>query len=332
MPLNKNQIARMIKFTGMMKRGQYPNAKSFVRMLEKAEANWDELGDLLCSEKTIRRDIKMLKEVYGAPIEFDHAKNGYYLTRNYWELNVPVLQDEAMLGSLIGCKLAEEFMPEPIRSEIENAVDEELTTNAPEILDTGYIDSLIVASGVNVRIQPKVGKLMFDAWQRHEAVFIFYEDRTGKLSRRSIEPHALVYCDSAWYVKAICREKKVERVFALHRILDIELLGKFFEPDIELIRRTKESGLFDFSERMAHDIDVLCDAEIAPHVRERERFNNATKTENGDGTVTLHIPQAPSFEVDQWALSKAGHAKILSPAHLVEQVAEAAEKILEAHR
>ena len=56
------------------------------------------------------------------------------------------------------------------KSEINETVDYQLSSNNPDFLDTAFIDSLIAASGVKVKIDPMIFKTVFTAWQEHEAL------------------------------------------------------------------------------------------------------------------------------------------------------------------
>jgi predicted DNA-binding transcriptional regulator YafY len=331
MPIQKKQIERLIKFTAQMKLGKYPNAKTFCDELKNIDTVRD-LGDIpyekiSCSLKTIHRDIRLLRERYNAPIEFDPQRNGYYLTRNTWELNFPVLQDEVMLASVLGSKLAQDLMPEPLKSEISDAVAQELTTNAPDFLDVAFIDSLVAASGVKVHINPYIFKHIFDAWQNHEAVDIEYKSSNGEVSERRIEPHVMTYYNSAWYIKGFCLKQNDVRVFAIHRIQNVEHTGKFFEPDPLIIQSAKNRHIFSYE--TIKNIEIECSKSIAGYINEQHEFYNEDIVTHDDGSVTVHIPEAPEHEIIKWVLSEAGNAKVIKPAKLAKKIVKAAEKVAE---
>ena len=84
MPTNKKQLLRMIRFIALLKANKYPNCTSFCKILQDADI-YDNLN-IICSSKTIYRDVKSLKDDFKAPIKFDASKNGYYLTDISWEL------------------------------------------------------------------------------------------------------------------------------------------------------------------------------------------------------------------------------------------------------
>lgn len=324
MPLTKKQFKRFYKLISLMKQKRYPNAKTFADKLREADLYENE--NIACTPKTIRRDIKILTNDYGAPIDFDRKNNGYYL-KYEWSYEFPVLKDEAMLGALLGSKLARDLMPEPIKSQINNAMDEELTTNGPDFLDTTYIESLIAASGVKVHIDPYIFKTVFDAWQNHEAIDIKYRSAKNKISERRIDPHIITYYNSAWYIKGFCIDKDDIRVFAIHRLLEAEATGLYFEADPLMIQDAKNGNIFTF--KTIKNIEIECSREIAGYVNEQHEFYDETIKEHKDGSVTVNIPAAPEHEIMKWVLSEGGNAKIIKPKSLAKKVVEAAKKVAE---
>ena len=324
MPVQKKQLQRLIKFIALMKKGKYPNARSFYETLRQADLYDNE--NVACSMKTIYRDIELLKNDYNAPINFDRQQNGYYLTRSSWEFSFPVLRDETVLASILGSKLAQDLMPEPVKSEISDAVDRELTTNTIDLLDTAFIDSLIAASGVKVRISPQVFKTVFDAWRQREALNIKYCDRNGRETERCIEPHVLTYYCENWYIKGFCLERNDVRFFAVHRITEATPSGKYFEPDQLLIHETGKNRVFIYQNQVKN-IEIACSAEIAGYINEQYEYYNETITEQPDGSVIVSIPEAPEHEIIKWVLAEGGNAKVLKPASLAMKIVKAAEKV-----
>ena len=328
MPLNKNQVKRFIKLIAEMKGNKYPNTRNFAEMLREAALYGNE--SIGCTPKTIQRDISILKTDFNAPIKFDASMNGYYLTRKTWNLYCPVLQDEVVLASVLGSKLAADLMPEPVKSTITGAVEEQLTTNGPDFMDTMYISSLIAASGVKVHIDPAVFAAVFDAWQKHEALDIEYATRDGEISERRIEPHVLTYYNSAWYIKGFCLKQNDVRVFAIHRIRNAEPCDKYFEPDPLIIKEAENGKIFQYD--TIKNIEIHCSKAIAGYVREQHDFHNEDVAENDDGSVSVFIKEAPEHDILKWVLSEGGAAKVVKPKSLAKKIVQAAEKVAKTNR
>ncbi len=79
MDIEKKQIARLVRIVALLKENQYPNSASLLSEMSRC--------NLSCSKDTIKRDIKVLRTEFNAPIEYDFKKNGYFLTNLDWEFS-----------------------------------------------------------------------------------------------------------------------------------------------------------------------------------------------------------------------------------------------------
>lgn len=87
MPISKKQLLRITRLLSLLRARRYPNCTTFVRMLRNADVY--ENMNIVCSEKTIYRDIQVLKNDFHAPIKFNKSRNGYYLTNLAWKFSNP---------------------------------------------------------------------------------------------------------------------------------------------------------------------------------------------------------------------------------------------------
>ncbi|MEI6056131.1 MAG: WYL domain-containing protein [Lentisphaerota bacterium] len=329
MNINKKQLYRLVKFIGELKENRYPNCKSFADELRKADIY--ENVNISCSAKTVQRDIKLLKDYFKAPIEFNTELNGFYLTNHGWNFNTPVYSEEELIASVFGAKLAEDIMPEPLKSEICRAVDMQLADNNPDFLDTATISTFIAASGVKVKIDPVVFGKLFKAWQHHKSIRIIYKGHEDEHeNQRQIDPYIITYYNSAWYIKAFCRLRNGIRIFAIHRVKQVELLDKTFEVPPEILKTPFKGEPFEFDE--VKNIEIWCSPEIAGYVLERSEVYDQTYEMNEDGSLNLHIKSAPARSIIKWVLSEGGNARLIKPKELVEKIRKQAITVTENHK
>ena len=127
MPVSKKQMLRIIRMVDLLKSNRYPNCSSFARLMRKVDV--DENINIACTPKTVYRDILALKYDFGAPIEFDHSRNGYYLTDQSWgflnsdswsvpEISATPLFDPKVVHAIIRCDhvLAKYIRKNPLHS------------------------------------------------------------------------------------------------------------------------------------------------------------------------------------------------------------------------
>ena len=327
MDVKNKQLMRLIRFVAELKKNNYPNCSTFIKKLK--DIDLDENIDISCSVKTIQRDIKALKEKFNAPIDFDYEKNGYYLKHHGWDFQAPVYTEDDMLSLVISAKLAEDITPNPLRSQISESIDELLTSNNPDFMDTAVIDSIIASSALNVKINAHIFKIVFQAWKLHKTLNIKYKTVNGEESRRDIDPHVLSYYNKAWYLKAYCHEKESTRVFALHRIVEAELTNYEFDFDLRMLEGVKGAP---FKLEEVRNVKLWCSKEIAGYVLEKTASDNRQIVEqNDDGSLILYYPLTSKLDLIRWILAEGGNMKLLEPEYLKDELKQKAKQILKLH-
>ena len=325
MTVQSRQAVRIIKFIAEMKKNSYPNASSFAKLLRKADI--DENFACACSVRTIMRDIETLQRDYHAPIEYDPANHGYYLRNPEWELQAPIMSDDILSMTLLGTKLATDILPEPFKGEVESAVEKTLASNSSEFFDEAMIESLLCATGIKAAVDSHVFKMVFDGWRRHKVLALTYEKPNAPLSGRLFEPHIIAFHHGIWYIKGYDYGKKEPKSLAIQRISKVDYAGKYFSTDKRLLENTRKNGLFEYPR--ISGVRLKCDASIAFFLYEHQKMKKFKIEHQDDGSLIITLRPAIEHEVIQWVLGEAGHIEVLEPISLRQQVASAAQRILE---
>lgn len=329
---NRMQLKRLVRIVEMLRGNAYPNSRKIMLELEKFSLNaLNELDDLRCSEKTVKRDVKLLKEEFNCPLAYDRECNGYYLTDRNWNFFYPAILDETeMLAMFLGLRLAEQIMPDPLRREIQGAVEYLLSTNNPELRDRSFVRQLSLHTMHQATIKPEIFMPVFKAWQEHRLLKISYSDRDRGVTDRIVEPHALVYYEYMWYIKTFCHLRNQVRTFMLHRIESAEMLEEKFKPNPEIYEAAKPGKFLQFKQIPNIEIRFhrsIHDAVYAKplHIDQRIDFDERS------AYLTLHLPGCSEEVLIPWILSQLGKAEILEPEFLREKICRAAEMVVEKH-
>lgn len=326
MPVNKKQILRMVKFVALLKRNAYPNSKSFVKILQ--EADLMENLNIACTERTVMRDIAILKQDFKAPIEFDHEHNGYYLTRLDWEFQVPTLSDDALLTAMLGGRVAEDVLPSPLKEKVTRAMDNHLATSDTTFFDRTFLESLLVASGSKTSIAPEIFEAIFQAWRNRLVIHLTYKKgSTGELKEYDFEPHILAAFKGNWYVKGYPRNERKAICLAIFRVQNVSKGSGTFLADKKLLAETRKNGLFSYPK--IEDITVRCSSAIAYYLYEQERAKKLKITPEKDGALVVVLPPSPEHEALRWILGEGGNVEVLQPIELREKVRDMARKCAE---
>ena len=323
MPINKKQLKRMVLFIGEVKTKRYPNSYSFSDYLRKIDI--DDNIDASCTPRTIQRDIQALKNDFNAPLKYDYKQCGYYLDSQYWEFSTPLLGDMEILGMVLGCRLAENIFPEPLKGKIKYATAQQLSSNTNEILASAYLDSLMVCSAMTVNINSEIFGTVFDAWKNSEALDIVYTNAKGKQTSRRIDPHILAFQDGAWFIKAYCHLKNKVWIFSVHRLNSAKKVGKFFESNKSLIDDVRKNGLFNLAR--LDNIVLRCENKIINYVKDYEFHPDQYIKSYDKDSFDLHIPSAARDQLIRWIMWQAGQAIVVKPVSLSKEIANYAEKL-----
>jgi predicted DNA-binding transcriptional regulator YafY len=310
-----------------IKQNNYPNSASFAEKLRNIDI--DENQNIACTAKTIQRDIKILKEEYNAPIEFDPEQHGYYLKHHGWNFQCPVFEEHDLVAAILGAKLAEDVFPNPLKQEIRDATDNLLTENNPELLDTAIINALVVATGLKVTIDPDVFQIVFEGWTQRKAIEICYRNAKGTVTERTIEPHVLVYQEYSWFIKGYCLLRNEVRTFAVHRIESAELTDLHFDRNPDIVKVVREGLLFSY--KKTKNIKIKCEPALAPYVIDQPLHGHQKIDRHEDGSFIVTLPEATEYDIISWVLAQAGRAVLLAPKTLKTRIAKTAADIAKKH-
>ena len=324
---------RLLKIVSELKKGNYPNSTTLIDILRREEN--DNGRPFAVSARTIMRDIEDLKEKFGAPIEFDSNANGYFLGNKDWSLPViPTFEEDFTSMAILGTRLAEDIVPEPVRHSIDDAVDKTLAANGSDFFDDAMIDTMLCASGMKSTIAPEVFQMLFSCWRKGKVVSIQYRDPQGKETAVVLEPHIIAFHKGNWYVKGYLFNTKEVRVFACQRIIGAkphkklaggELIDASFHHDRKLLEETRKKGLFIYPKLTG--VKLHCDASIAFYIYEQQELFKSRIEPQQDGSLIITLNPVVEHDLVRWILGEAGHIQVLEPQSLRERIAEAGREI-----
>ena len=325
MPMQKNQLHRLMRIAALLKENRYPNSQTLIE--EFRRISLEEGLEIECVKKTVLRDMKLLEIEFGCPLAFDRARNGYYLTHHGWDFVAPALLDEnEMIASVIGARIAEEIFPSPIKNRIRNAVDALLQQNNPDFLDTANLQTLFILSGLYTNLNPDIFLSVFTGWQEQKCVKVDYEDYDGKVTSRYFEPHTLVFYQNSWYSKGFCRLKNAVRTFSLSRIKRAELTTFCFEPDKEIIKSVNTDEFLGFQK--IKNIKL----KVSDHIREKLQAVPLHSQQKFLKNGIVKIPAVSKEVLIPFLLSSRGEAVILEPTELREEMKAELHRMLSAYQ
>jgi predicted DNA-binding transcriptional regulator YafY len=294
----------------------------------KTPISRDELRERLdrCSEPTVYRLIRFMKDVLGAPIEWEEGAGGYRYRRNPggepYELpglwfNAKELQAlvvfERLFESLEPGLLAEHLAP------FSRRIDELLQHKR---LGLGEAARRIRVLGMASR---PVGKwfdvLAATTLQRRKVRMTYHGRGRDRTSERVVSPQRLVHYRDNWFMDAYCHLREGLRTFSIDRVRDAQELAEVARtvPDAELDEHLASSyGIF--AGRANKSAVLRFSAERARWVADERWHPSQVGQYLTDGRYELRIPYRDERELVMDILRHGPEVEVLAPPALREAV------------
>lgn len=305
-------IYRMGQIDSAIRSGGFPNARGLA-------------GEIEVSARTVQRDIEYMRDVLGAPIEYDPTKHGYYYTRAGYTLPAARLTEGELVSILVASKVLNQYAGTPFEADLRRAFVRITSMLSGEVCV--HLNELAEATAFGVTAPRPADLELFqkltDAVRRRRRLRIVYASLSGaRASERTIDPYKMACLDGAWYLVAFCHRRREVRLFVPDRIVDVTETGARF---------ARPRG-FDFEQYMARSFGVMRGGKprrvrlrftgmAARFVPERKWHSTQVVKRSGDTTV-LEMTVTGLDDVARWVMSFGGECQVLAPGELREKVME----------
>ncbi len=319
---NREMLSRLRTITKRLRRGR----RVTVGMLAE---------ELEVDRRTILRDIKMLRNEHGAPIEYDTAKKSYVLTEPNWSLLPVRLNESELLHLVLAAQATGQFRATPLAGSLRSLFRKlrEVLVD-PIDLDPDLVAEQISFFGGRPRpIDKNIWRCCVRAIRSCRRLHIQY--RASGYTRHvplEVEPVHLACQLGDWYLIASRTDRDGWRSFALSRIRSAALGHAHFTPppfDPKAFFAGRSARFVPKNGRHAVRLRARFAPEAAEWIRERQWHPDQRISEHRDGSLTLQMPIGGEYEALRWVLQWGSLVRVLSPEGLRKRVQEEARAMLE---
>ena len=316
--MNKNQLARLRVIQHAIRSG-YPDVEA---LAERCRKELDLKKNETPGEATIYRDLKILKEGWGYPIDRDDDKGGYYYYNEKFDYALNKLNTDDVFYLSAAKTLLSTFEGSPVYTAIADVIN--FMTDLQGIGKSKLLNRVVVPPVPLVVTKDKsIWGQILAALQDNRIIEFDYSGRWNpETTHRRVRPYQLVLDNGLCYIFGYSEERGEERLFTLNRITNLVVTGDSFElpQDYEFSHRTGGGrfGAFIGEGPVEFVVDFYGDAReyikacIWADDQKLEDFDEEDKTR-----VTFSCSQ--ELPVKQWILRQAGNAVPVSPDWFVEQ-------------
>ncbi|MBU0675189.1 MAG: WYL domain-containing protein [Proteobacteria bacterium] len=304
------QLERIYWLYRQLKEDAYPGSAAFRQRF-------------IATDKTMKRDLAVLRDIFGARIIYNRRHKGYQLTDRNFELPSFWFKREQLLLLNWLCRQLGRITggnggAAELTARITGLLSLQNGPQAENIFSFEFIEIKQVSQVIDALVEALLA--------RRTVRFTYRSLGDAGDSSREVEPYRLHNCMGNWYLVGYCLLRKAPRIFQINRIHDLSLGTRPFIKerfDVEIFLG-EPFGIF--KGKAANRVRLLFDSFAAAIIREEFWHPNQNIEETPDGLI-LTLPVANFTEIKMKVLKYGRHVKVLEPQELQDMIVEEARLI-----
>jgi len=310
---------RFLWFHDRVKASKYPNARHLSERFE-------------ISPRTAQRELDFIRDRLRAPLEYDHARKGYYYTDNSYELPSRWYSEESVISFALAVRLASTIPDTRIKNELYDFIGKVFNVrHHGRELDIRDISEKISVKNIEYsRVNEEYFNSIVNALFQGTSLSIsYYSPHSKKETERTILPLHLVQYMGSWHLIAFCSLRNDMRDFALSRIRSIDFSDKniCLPDDLPPIKGYTRKHFGIIQGGKTRKVCLRFSPLVTDWIQEQVWHPEQELTLNKDGSLDLRFPAADFKELTKRILSYGSDVKVISPKSLAEAVRAEIEKM-----
>jgi len=282
------------------------------------------------SHRQAQRDIDFLRDRFGAPLTYDHARRGYAYSDDSFELTRLQATQEEILSVLLARQLLSQsaggvisqtirkFGKKLVELAVEFGIDESRLEDCFSADWHGYSPS-----------QSETFRQVAGALLDHRLLYFVYQSpSTGQITERIAEPHHLQHYMASWVLIAWCRNRCNWRKFYLARMSDLQAGAETFVPRERNEWEPQVKGSFGIFQGTEPVKTVLRFSPFrARWIREQVWHPDQQLRDLPDGGLEMTLPVADFREIKLCILQYGADVTVIEPEDLKTEIADEIRKM-----
>ncbi|AHK15705.1 helix-turn-helix transcriptional regulator [Thalassolituus oleivorans] len=277
--------------------------------------------ELNCTPPELSDAIAMMRDEYGAPIQYRESDRTYYYDSAQLAFQLPGvwLTAQELRGIVTVLNILRELNDGLVATELEQVQQQLQDYMQQRGLKPGDITQRIKVLSVGRRsVNNVVYQQVTDALFSRKQIEIQYASIKQTISRRNISPQTLVLYRDNWYLDAYCHQRQQLRTFMLSRINSVVMSAKnAIEFNNEELKQHFHNSYGIFSGENTHTAELLFSTHVAHQVAQQQWHPHAKGQWQGDD-YQLMLPYNDQRELLRDLLAYAPDVQIIAPIELRE--------------
>jgi predicted DNA-binding transcriptional regulator YafY len=305
--LPKTALPRIYFIDHELRKETYPNAPALAKKYET-------------SVSSINRDIAYMRDMMGAPIEYDRFKKGFYYTEKTFHLPAAFATADDLLALGMAKNLMDLYQNTPIHGAALNLLESISAPLHNEADAEWFMDRIIITKTASPIIDPAIwNKIVTSMRENRVITFHYIIGDKEQVEKRRVRPYQLLFDRNTWYLFTHDEDRDYMRIFAVSRILDIEYTDDVFKIPKDFDYRSLEGksyfGVYTNATAQKFVITIYGDTRW---IKERVWAEDQKIKEKSDG-IELSFTSNQLDKVLEWILSQGAYAVPKAPSTLVKQ-------------
>ncbi len=273
-----------------------------------------------CSESTVRRAYKTLRDKLGAPVEYSREQNGYYYDvaqGQTWELPGLWFNDQELYALLVCHSLLGQLQPgmlsdhiQPLKQRIESILQQSHAGGSPDLSKR----IRIFQQGARPANLDHFRQIASATLQRRQIRLLYHGRERDQTSERMVSPQRLIYYRSNWYLDAFCHLREELRTFSLDRLSPAETLqiaAKEISDDILDEHFAQAYGIF--AGKPTQNAQLRFTPQAARWVADEQWHPQQQGKVLSDGSFELNIPYSDPRELIMDIMKYGPDVEVIGP-------------------
>lgn len=312
----------MLHIHAAIQSGKYPTATSLAAELE------------VCT-RSVGRDIEFMRDRLELPIIYDEARHGYYYSEEVGAFPTMTISEGELLALVVAEKAMRQYRGTSFEKPLMTALSK-LSESLPDTISLNlsqWNDSISFRTSAESIMDLAFFDTLAQATARCEQLRLVYrKPGQQKAEPRVVDPYHLANVNGEWFLFGYDHLRKAIRTFAPARILKVEKTGKRFARDSKFsLAKELRNSFGVHSGSGEHKVVIWFNENVADYIREKKWHPSQKLRVLPSGSLELQMTLSSLVEVERWVLAWGGNAQVTAPSELVENVRNAAERIIYVH-
>ncbi|MEZ4363834.1 MAG: WYL domain-containing protein [Kofleriaceae bacterium] len=272
--------------------------------------------------RALYRDMRSLSDA-GFPVGHEHGR--YWLVDGWTPPKAAGVSDKEMMALFLARHINPALKGTPFGRALDSLWSKISSTGPQAKLLPDQEPPFVTraTAAIDYGAHQETLELLRAAVESRTSVWIRYRTPGGELTERVIEP-GYIYFDSgleSMYVPSWCQLRGAIRVFAVHRIQQIEArtTPATMPPGPRSRRALERAFRVWYREHVEHVI-VLFVPPVAGEIRERVWHSSQRLVDEPGGGVYLHLDITAPEELERWLLGFGPAARVIAPERLAARL------------